>query len=639
MADTIFTDWLSALQNLQSSVSKDLAEIRKQKAEIQQLKVDIINEVARGKFIRDNERIVLSAPEIIIGNVDASGMLYGEGGSIIIRGQNLGLEGVGEYGSVKTRAAVISQTAIDPGPDGIEEVVRSNSSITSQARHITLESHEAEKDGYFARTPLTAGDSGIRIHADEAVEIDASQSSQNRLAAIESKLSEVSAQAQSLDLEATTAIMKITPIVAQMEVMLRGQDLINSDEMIMRVTSTFIDDLTDQFNDLLPQAYNALNSTINTMAQLAEAKRRKKALEDEQQKVKDASEKFKEETTGARLKVTAEQMAIASMDGDGNIRENKEAAINVQTGRMAITTYKKDGSLIDNSYVRIATHDVDISTVNRQLKSEGKLDGDYTTEGSVHINSKDVSVKAVDYSIDNGKYQEKDQTKDSRFSVRAENMCMLSYDKDKNTTGSWYVTANNMGQASFDKDGNTTGTLRIAAEQMSMAAKDKDAKASGQLTVNAKDIFVKSMDTDGSSGSDKGLASGGNMVILAEKMFVGRTNENTLTQELQISADKTGVYGKTTAEIQQDGGKALLQLDGDKVAIKGDKLEYYGDNTVNGKTEFKADVKAPKLEADNIEAKSSFKSPNISDGISTPSSPSSAQLNAKLKENDAPEEK
>ena len=112
MADTIFTDWLSALQNLQSSVSKDLAEIRKQKAEIQQLKVDIINEVARGKFIRDNERIVLSAPEIVIGNVDASGMLYGEGGSIIIRGQNLGLEGVGEYGNVKTRAAIQVPTAL-----------------------------------------------------------------------------------------------------------------------------------------------------------------------------------------------------------------------------------------------------------------------------------------------------------------------------------------------------------------------------------------------------------------------------------------------------------------------------------------------------------------------------------------------
>jgi len=40
-----------------------------------------------------------------------------------------------------------------------------------------------------------------------------------------------------------------------------------------------------------------------------------------------------------------------------------------------------------------------------------------------------------------------------------------------------------------------------------------------------------------------------------------------------------------------------------------------------------------------VKANSSFKSPNISDGISTPSSPSSAQLNAKLKENDAPQSK
>lgn len=192
------------------------------------------------------------------------------------------------------------------------------------------------------------------------------------------------------------------------------------------------------------------------------------------------------------------------------------------------------------------------------------------------------------------------------------------------STGSWYVSAAQMTQASFDKDGNTSGTLNLAAEKMSMAAKDKDSKASGQISVNAKDVFVKSMDTDG-SGSDKGLAEGGNMVILAEKMFVGRTDDKTLTKELQISADKTGIYGKTTAELQQDSGNAMVQLD--------------GDNTVNGKTEFKAEVKAPKVEADSVEAKSSLKSPNISDGFATPASPSTAQLSPKLKENDAPKEK
>jgi hypothetical protein len=288
--------------------------------------------------------------------------------------------------------------------------------------------------------------------------------------------------------------------------------------------------------------------------------------------------------------------------------------------------------------VRIATHDVEIDTVNPKLKEEGSTDGDYTTEGTVQIRAKNVSVSAVDYSISDGNYEVKEQTKESSFSVRTENVSMLSFDTEGNTTGSWYVSAAQMTQASFDKDGNTSGTLKLAAEKMSMTAKDKDDKASGQISVNAKDVFVKSMDTD-DSGSDKGLAEGGNMVILAEKMFVGRTDDKTLTKELQISADKTGIYGKTTAELQQDSGNALVQLDGDNIAIKGKKAEFYGDNTVNGKTEFKAEVNAPKVSADSVEAKSSLKSPNISDGFAAPASPSTAQLNPKLKENDAPKEK
>ena len=639
MADSIFSNWLLALQNLQSSVSKDLSEIRKQKAEIQQLKADILNEVARGKFIRDDERIVLSAPEIVIGNVDAGGMLYGDGGTIIIRGQKLGLQGVGENGTVDTRAAVIAQTAVDPGPDGIEEVVRSQSAVITQAKHITLQSNEAVEDGYFSRSATTTGATGIRIHADEEVEIDASQSVENRKEAIENSLNELKQQAFDLSSKGLTTMAKITGTVAAMEAMLQGQDLINFDEFLMRVTVTILDELSQTFKNQLPTAYDALENAISTMTRLAEVNRRQKALEAEKKLVEDATEHFKEEATGAHLTVTAEQMSFASKDGDNNIRENSAASISVQTGRLNISSYKKDGSLIDDSCVRIATHDVEISTVNPKLKEEGKTDGDYTTEGSVQINSKNVSVAAVDYSISDGNYEVKEQTKDSSFSVRTENVSMLSFDTEGNTTGSWFVAAQNMGQGSFDKDGNVTGALNLSAEKMQLAAFDKDAKASGQVMINAKDVFVKSMDVDGSSGSDKGLAEGGNMVILAEKMFVGRTDDKTLTKELQISAEKAGVYAKETAEIQQDGGKAMVQLDGGNMAVKGSKTEFFGDNTVNGKTEFKADVKAPKLVADNLEAKSSFKSSNISDGFSVPGSPSSAQLNAKLKENDAPKQK
>ena len=639
MADSIFSNWLLALQNLQSSVSKDLSEIRKQKAEIQQLKADILNEVARGKFIRDDERIVLSAPEIVIGNVDASGMLYGDSGTIVIRGQKLGLQGVGENGSVETCASLISQTAVDPGPDGIEQVVHSQSAVITQAKHITLQSNEAVEDGYFSRSATTTGATGIRIHADEEVEIDASQSVENRKEAIENSLNELKQQAFDLSSEGLTTMAKITGTVAAMETMLQGQDLINFDEYLMRVTVTILDELTQTFKNQLPTAYDALENAISTMTRLAEVNRRQKALEAEKKLVEDATEHFKEEATGAHLTVTAEQMSFASKDGDNNIRENAASSISVQTGKLNITSYKKDGSLIDDSCVRIATHDVEISTVNPQLKEEGKADGDYTTEGSVQINSKNVSVTAVDYSISDGNYEAKEQTKESSFSVRTENVSMLSFDTEGNTTGSWYVAAQKMGQGSFDKDGNATGTLNLSAEKMLLTSLDKDAKASGQMMINAKDVFVKSVDVDKSSGSDKGLAEGGNMVMLAEKMFVGRTDDKTLTKELQISAEKAGVYAKETAEIQQDGGKAMVQLDGGNMAVKGSKAEFFGDNTVNGKTEFKGDVKAPKLVADNLEAKSSFKSTNINDGISVPGAPSSAQLNAKLKENDAPKQK
>ena len=445
-------------------------------------------------------------------------------------------------------------------------------------------------------------------------------------------------QAFDLSSEGLTTMAGITGIVAAMETILQGQDLLNTEEVLMRVTVTILDELTEVFNSQMPTAYEALESAISLMSRLAEVNRRQKALEAEKKLVEAATEHFLEEETGAHLTVTAEQISIASKDGDNNIRENPAASISVQTGRLNITSYKKDGSLIDDSCVRIATHDVEISTVNPQLKEEGKTDGDYTTEGSVQINSKNVSVTAVDYSISDGKYEVKEQTKESSFSVRTENVSMLSYDTEGNSTGSWYVSAEKMGQGSFDKDGNTTGTLNLSAEKMTIAALDKDFKASGQISVNAKDVFVKSMDTDG-SGSDKGLAEGGNMVILAEKMFVGRTDDKTLTKELQISADKTGIYGKTTAELQQDSGNALVQLDGDNIAIKGKKAEFFGDNTVNGKTEFKAEVKAPKVTADSVEAKSSLKSPNISDGFAAPASPSTAQLNPKLKEADAPKEK
>lgn len=654
MADTIFTDWLSALTKLQSSVSKDLAEIREQKAEIQKLKTDIFNRLAQGKYVRDDRRLVLSAPEIIIGNVDASGMLYGDGGSITIRGQRVAAEGVGENGVVSNRAATISQIAVDPGPDGIEEVVRNRSVIVNQAKNITIQSNGAEKDGYFACLPQTVGAVGVRIHADQCVEIDAAASSEVRSQQISDQLKNLNCAVTGLTLDSTSAMTTASTLVGQMEALLALQDPLSLDEVTMRTTVMELDDLTEQFNSLMPSVYQALDKAVATMSKLAETKRRIKALQNEQTKVSAAQGTFKDQSTDAVLRVNAEQMFFKSVDGDGNIRTNPEAAISIQTGKVDISTLKPDGSLIDDSHVNIATHDVSISTVNSKLNDDGT--GDYTTEGSVSVSAKDISFTALDYNNDGLKAQ----TKDSRFSVRMENMVFLSQDVDGNAIGNFYVATEKEKHVSADKDGNTTGSFDVRAKNMTLSSADKDdtatgclnvktenvtlasvdnsGKAIGQFCLNSKDIFVKSMDTD-DKGADKSLAAGGNMVLVSEKMFVGRTDKDNLSKELQLSSEKTGIYGKTTAEVQQGEAKAVVQLDGGNVAIGASKAEFYGDNTVNGKSDFKGDVTMKKLTADNIEAKTSLKSKNISDGIAVPGGPSSAKLSAKLKEADAPKAK
>lgn len=654
--DTEFSDWKTVLKKFQDSVEKDLDEIRRQKAEIQQIKHDIFNRLAEGKYIHDDHRIVLSAPEIIIGNVDSSGMLWSENGSTItIRGNGVNLEGSGSAGYVKSRATNISQIAVDPGADGLEEVVRPGSSVVSQARNIVLQSNDAE--GCFSQLPTGVG-CGVRIHSDGLMDIDASKSVEVRGEAIANMLSVLKEQKSSLKSASSDRLSEVTSLTDDIKDLLEDMDDLTGGVEDIRSNIGDLIGLQKDYNDLLPSLVPAVEDCVRTISALAEVNRKISCLEAEQEALNSEKDAFTENSTGASLSLKAERISLASVDGDGNVRTNPEASVSVQTGRVSIETMKPDGSLIEDSYVSIHTGDVDISTVNPALTEPGKPDGDYTTGGSFRVNSKDVSFVAADYNLADGEYTESSLTADSGFYVRmqdinlhavdtegnstgsfnliADKMALTAADKDGNQTGSVDVKALDLFLSSKDKDGTATGALTMTAKDVSLLSVDKDGKALGQMVLNGKDVHVKAMDLD-DKGKDKNLAAGSNMVLAAENMFVGRTKSDRQSKTLTLSSEKTGVYGKTTAEMQQGDAKAVVQLDGGNVAIGGSKSQFYGDNTMNGKTDFKGDVTAPKLTADNLEAKTSFKSKNISDGIAVPGAPSSAKLSAKLKEDDAPE--
>ena len=654
--DTEFADWKSILQDFKDSVEKDLDEIRKQKVEIQSIKHEIFNRMALGKYIHDDHRIVLSAPEIIIGNVDSTGMLWSENGSTItIRGNGVNLEGSGEAGYVKSRATNISQIAVDPGMDGLEDVVHPGSSVVSQARNIVIQSNDC--DGCFSQLPTGVG-CGVSIHSDGMMAIDTSKSVEVRGTAIENMLTALKEQKSSLKSAASDRLSEVSSLTDDIKDVLEDMDDLTDDEKDIRSNIGDLLSLQKEYNALLPSLVPTIENCVSTISALAEVNRKISCLEDEQSALNDEKSNFKDNTTGASLSVKAEQISLASVDGDGNVRTNSEASVSIQTGKVKIETLQSDGSLIENSYVSIHTGDVNISTVNPKLNEPGKPDGDYTTGGGFHVSSKDVSFVAVDYNLADGEYTESSLTADSSFYVRMQDMNLHAVDTDNNSTGSFNLIADKMTMTAADKDGNQTGSidmkaldvflsskdkdgtatgaLTMTAKDMSLLSIDKDSKALGQVVINGRDLHVKAMDLD-DKGKDSALAAGSNMVLIAENMYVGRTKSDSQSKTLTISSEKTGVYGKTTAEMQQGEAKAVVQLDGGNVAISGSKAEFYGDNTVNGKTTFKADATMTKLSADNLDAKTSFKSKNISDGIAVPGAPSTAKLSAKLKEDDAPE--
>ena len=147
--DYIFKDWEERLAAFADSVEKDLEEIRKCKAEVQKMKLEVTAEMQKGRYLRDDHRLVLSAPEIVIGNVDRNGTLLSGGSNIVVRGTNVGLQAAGEGGVLELRAPGIRQIAEDPGTDGEEHVVYPRHAVSS-SRATTQREHSSSRVSLLA---------------------------------------------------------------------------------------------------------------------------------------------------------------------------------------------------------------------------------------------------------------------------------------------------------------------------------------------------------------------------------------------------------------------------------------------------------------------------------------------------------
>ena len=650
----IFEEWKTLLEKFQKCVDQGVEEMHQQKAEVQQIKNDIFSRFDSGNIIRDDRRIVLSAPEIIIGNVDKSGALTGETGTVVVRGHHLALEGAGESGSIVSRAPLIEQKAVNPGIDGRENVVGNTSQIVSQACSIML--HSSKVTDEFSQVPANPGNGGISIHADSQLNIEAAVSAEQRKKQIEDTLKVL--DKQSGDLKSGMAAQKasVDQFISEMVKLVEKEEKLNETENYETfVNLSDIDALHDEMDELMPALLTSIQGFIDTVSELAEVNRRKKALKAEKDKIKTGDD-FKKKTTGASMSIKAETINVATADGDGNLHTNDEAGISVRTPRMAMSMHDDEGALVKDGYFNVSAHDININTANPK-------DKEWPVEGKINIWSKEVSIEAIDYKKnDKDVLMEKELTKDGKITIGAKNIEVSTAnpkgverdEKGKLTKGEYTgdgeltLKSKSISVEGLDyevKDGKQKAKaltkdskVTIRAEKQTIIAADGEGKATGSIAINAKAVSVKSMDVDKEKLTDKSLASGSTMTLVSEKMFVGQKTKSEKSKKLQLVSEELGAFGDKTLEIQQGDGKALVQLSGGNASMGGSKSQIYGDTTITGKADIKGDVKAPKGTFDNLEDKTSFKSSNISDGFAIPGAPASGKLSAKLKTEDAPKE-
>lgn len=631
--DYIIKDWEKKMSAFESSVEKDLKEIRKCKADIQQMRNEIQREKQGNYFVRDAQRIILSAPEIILGNVDPDGVLYdGAASKIVLRGTDVDLEASGNGGRVETRAASIRQIAEDPGSDGHEHVVGVLSEVVSQARQIVIESDDAT--GAFSALPSSGG-SGVCIHTDSQIEISATQTAESREKQLENRIKELETRKSQLKEQAADHKESFGDLIKEIEELMQKREELVKDDNAIRTKYNEMEEANAELELVTESLGEEARSYSAILAMLSETNRLLKCFKDEKSKIKKGDD-FKKNATGCAVSILGERIGLASVDGEGNLRDTEGSGIAMTANRVSIAAIEADGKLKEKGQVRIQAKNVEVTTAGTAdaTYDKGELTkATYEAEGDFTLKSKNITIESVDYEVADKKRKEKQLTADSKIKLRAktievstESSANVEVDDEGKLTKANYkaegdiiVRSKTLTVASTDNDLENDetkekaltagGTITIRAEKMDLAATDTEGKATGSVSINAKDVSLKSMDTDKESHDDKALAAGSTMLIVSETMNVGAKSKDMKSKKVETMSEEISVAADKTLEHSQGDGKASVKLADGKATVEASKTQIGCD------TEVKGEVKAPKATIDKLQVNQSFKSPNITDGM------------------------
>ena len=566
--------WEERLNNFKQALDKELQEIQQCKAELAEIQKEVQESLSGIRYIREEGRLVLSAPEIVIGDVDPLGVLGHRYSKVIIRGNEVKVEGTSR---ILNRAPEIHSLAEHPGRDGQESTLPYHSEIVQVARNVLVNGvNDAE---VINPNRDMVSRPGVAITSRGSIDVNASVSCEYETQQLDQAIQALKNQKSQTDKQIADIEKEVKAASMELDLLLKLPD-VNVSDTLVRVNYLDIGELHEEYNQKVKRMCEKCMAYYSALATQADTNLRIAALEKQKETVKGRKANFEEQTTGSSIYLQSERIRLDTRDGDYHTRTNPEAGFFVNSSHISLTSYMDDWKTIEESYLYVGTQKATISTQNYNYSDPQKGEGEVVTEGEVNILSKTVRVQAVDADLKEFEPTEKALTPESQLTVRM--------------------------------------------EQTQVQATDTEGKATGLIDMNAKNLRLKSMDVDKESGEEKELSQGSQLQLLAESMFIGSTEDKQQTLLAQVAADRLKLFAKTENEWQLDEDKGLLRLKGGTATFSSKGLEFWGKTTFNDQAQFTV-VQVGDVKVDNIDVSKSSKTPHTSDGVPGKTSPKSDQ--------------
>ena len=557
-----YNDWLHTLQEYKESIHKDLTEMLRCKDEIQKMKKEFIEQYCDGLYLRDDKRIIISAPEIIIGNVYPDGTLMDspdECTKVTVRTGCLHNESKRE---IINKSPSIEHYCVSPGIDGNESRVTSLSSFLVHSESITLQSEKSE--GTLAENALALATRGsIKILADENITMAAQPPMTNRKDTIDDQIRQRNEEKERLE-------HTVLPSMDKLKANLQSYDA----AMDEKKQNKYIRDCAD-FQRVCRTKRDALGKDLvifqNTVSKLAAIEYEIKHLNEQKKRIE---QDMNRGYTPSSIEIKSGSTSIRAIDADQKMCTYQGSGVSVISKFTNFKALDDEGGIIDGSLFNVNTQKIKLNTNNtKKGANPGALD--IPAEGSINLCSKEIEMKSVDY-----------ERKDENAAITIKSL----------TKGS---------------------CIKMLTENVTMQTNDEKGKATGKVRVNSKLIKLETNDINPDNGTIIGPSNEGRINMIAHTVAGGypTSGKDADKSSLILGAGNVSVNGAKKTEIKQDNDKAMLQMESGKSYLKSEQNEIIGKMIAHSRSSFKNLMTAEKAAVTQLEVKKHLRTPNMTEGL------------------------